>query len=166
MKQHNFKVGDKIERQSDGLTCIVQRIDPACNNVYGKDFSNNRRNGEEIIHVDQWKVVGAADTVVTRARDFVDSCEKFEVTVLRKITNAPFKADGFGAAFVHRATVDKRSAGLGYSNQVREYLKEIAPTLSVPGDYIAIAVYGDNDTICVEFSTKKVEQPVAVEFSV
>lgn len=166
MKQHDFKVGDKIERFDSGVSCTVERIDPSCNNVYGKDFSNHRRDGEEIIYPSQWKVVKpAAPAAATTARDFIDNYDKFEVTILRDTTGGdPFASTGFGAQFVHRATVDKRNEGLSYPAQVRAYLEEVRPTLTTPGSYVAIAVYGDNDTICVKFSTEKIEQPIAVKF--
>jgi hypothetical protein len=166
-KQHNFKVGDEIQSPS-GLRCTVERIDPACNNVYGKNFSNSRPNGDEISSPRSWTVIKPADGnySVTTARDFIDADEKFEVTILQNITSDdPFSVSGFGAQFVHRATVDKRNQSLSYPAQVREYLQEVGPTLAnTPDKYIAIAVYGDDDTICVKFSTEKIEQPIVVKF--
>jgi len=164
-KQHDFKVGDKIKRY-DGVTATVERIDPSCNNVYAKDFSNGRRDGEEIYAVGDWRVVASTPAATTTARDFVDHYDKFEVTILRDTSGSDAFAlsDSFGARFVHRATVDKRGQGLSYPTQVREYLEEVGQTLDVPGKYIAIAVYGDNDTICAKFSTEKIEQPIAVNF--
>lgn len=68
MKQHGFKVGDRIKRE-DGQECTVQRIDPACNNVYGKDFAGpgslSRMNGSEISGVDMWRVVKSAASTET-----------------------------------------------------------------------------------------------------
>lgn len=77
MKQHNFKVGDRIERD-DGQTCTVSRIDPACNNVYGKDFAGTgslyRTDGAEISSVALWHVVtpAASDTPAELKYDTAD----------------------------------------------------------------------------------------------
>lgn len=166
MKQHNFKVGDKLESDF-GITCIVARIDPVHGNVYAKNFSDNRLDNE-IYRLSNWRAVKPpVAAVVTVASDFVDSYDKFEVTILRNIASDPFEIDSIGATFVHRATVDNRDSNLPYDEQVREYLKSVATTTTLrgrPGEYIAIAIYGDSDTICVKFSTEKVEQSIAVNF--
>lgn len=71
MKQHGFKVGDKIER-FDGVTATVERIDPSCNNVYAENFSNHRIDGEEIMFPGDWTVVKVAAAETELAYDTAD----------------------------------------------------------------------------------------------
>lgn len=55
MNEHRFKRGDRIKR-ADGVTATVEKVSTG-GAVYAKDFSNHRRDGEQIIFLSEWEII-------------------------------------------------------------------------------------------------------------
>lgn len=147
-RQHNFKVGDKIERD-DGLTCIVERIDPACNNVYGKDFSQTRYIGNEISHPEVWHVVkSASDTPPTLAYDTAD------LHIYSQENRGRYNGK----------TVLREVITASGAPRAKRIVEEKAANLPTGTTYRAVVQFWDDDVIEYTFTVEAPEPKNAVNF--